>query len=116
MRFDPAKVRAVLFDLDGVLVDSYEVWFRVMNAVARDVGVPPVPRQAFQDGWGQGIQADIERFYPALSVEELERRYAATYPDFLGHLKTAPGAVDVLVALREQGLPTALITNTPSPL
>src|SRR5437660_1791281 len=29
----PMTVRAILFDLDGVLVDSYEVWFHLLNAV-----------------------------------------------------------------------------------
>ena len=32
--------RAVLWDLDGVLVDSYEVWFHVLNHTARAFGHP----------------------------------------------------------------------------
>jgi len=36
-------IRAVLFDLDGVLVDSYEVWFQAMNAVARRISPANTP-------------------------------------------------------------------------
>ena len=44
-----SPVRAVLFDLDGVLVDSYEAWYRVVNAAARRFGVPAVSRARLSD-------------------------------------------------------------------
>ena len=109
-------IRAVLFDLDGVLVDSYEVWFQAMNTVARELAVPPISREAFADCWGQGVEQDVERFYPDSSVPELEDRYARAYPKHLEHLKVDPDAPGLLAALRERGLGTALITNTPQPI
>jgi phosphoglycolate phosphatase/AHBA synthesis associated protein len=109
-------VRAVLFDLDGVLVDSYEAWFQVLCAVAERGGYPPVTREDFAAGWGQGISADVERFFPDLDVAELERRYEAEYARQLAHLRFDPHARAVLAELRARGLPTALVTNTPSPM
>ncbi len=53
-------IRAVLFDLDGVLVDSYEVWFPLLNACARELGCPAIDRDRFRDAWGQGVQEDLE--------------------------------------------------------
>jgi len=108
--------RAVLFDLDGVLVDSYEAWFQVLRAVAEQLGYPPVARDDFAAGWGQGIAADVTRFFPRHGVPELERCYEAEYPRQLAHLRFDPEAPAVLAALRARGLPTALVTNTPGPL
>jgi len=109
-------IRAVLFDLDGVLVDSYGVWFHVMNAVARDLGYPAITREDFAAGWGQGIEQDVARFYGRHGVPELERRYEAAYPRHMRHLRFDPAAGAVLSALRQDGVGSALITNTPAPL
>jgi HAD superfamily hydrolase (TIGR01509 family) len=104
---------AVLFDLDGVLVDSYEVWLHLLQALAREHGYPPVTRATFHAGWGQGIQADLELF-PRHTVAELEDLYAAGFAAQLGHLRVMEGVTDVFAALRRRGLPSAVITNTPA--
>lgn len=109
-------IRAVLFDLDGVLVDSYEVWFHVMNAVARDLDYPSIAREDFAASWGQGIEQDVARFFTRHRVPELERRYESAYPRHMRHLRFDPAAATVLGALRQAGMHSALITNTPAPL
>jgi phosphoglycolate phosphatase/AHBA synthesis associated protein len=109
-------VRAVLFDLDGVLVESYDVWFAVMNAAARALGYPPIRAEAFREAWGQGIEADVERFFPRHDVATLERCYEREFPRQLAHLEVAADAPAVLAAARERRLPTAVVTNTPAPL
>ncbi len=53
------KLRAVLFDLDGVLVDSYALWFHLLNAVARKLRYPAISREMFASNWGQAIEADV---------------------------------------------------------
>jgi HAD superfamily hydrolase (TIGR01509 family) len=105
---------AVLFDLDGVLVDSYEVWLHLLQALAREHGYPPVSRDVFHAGWGQGIQADVERFFPRHTVAELERLYAEGFAAQLGHLRVMQGVAEVFAALRRRGVPSAVITNTPA--
>ena len=116
MSFDPASVRAVLFDLDGVLVHSYEVWFHAMNDVARRLGAAPISRAAFAESWGQGVVADVERFFPTVTAQELVRLYDEAFPARLDHLEVAPEAPAVFAALRRAGLALAVITNTPAAL
>jgi phosphoglycolate phosphatase/AHBA synthesis associated protein len=108
--------RAVLFDLDGVLIDSYHVWFAVLNAVARDFDYPPVAAEVFRAGWGQGIQADVVRFFPRHTVPELERLYDERFGRHLDHLVVADEVPAIFEALRGRGTRTAVITNTPGPL
>jgi phosphoglycolate phosphatase/AHBA synthesis associated protein len=108
---------AVLFDLDGVLVDSYEAWLALVRAAAREIGHGgEVTREEFASGWGQGIQADVARWFPDRSVDEVERYYEERFADHLEHLRVDPEAAAVLRELRGRGVPTALVTNTPGPL
>lgn len=112
----PAAVRGVLFDMDGVLVESYEVWFHLIAGAARDLGYPPVSREAFHASWGQGVDADVASFYPRHSAAEIERYYTAHFRDHGAHLRVDPDGAGVLARLAASGVRTAVITNTPHDL
>jgi len=107
---------ALLFDLDGVLVESDEVWFRVLNGVAEELGYPGIPRDAFEAANGQGIEQDVERWYVNHTVAEVERAYAEHFPRNLEHGTPMPGVLELFAALRERAMPTAVVTNTPNPM
>ena len=109
-------LRAVLFDLDGVLVDSYRVWFHLLNGAAKELDYPPISPEVFQSCWGQGIEADVEKFFDRHSVAEIETYYGDHFSDYLEHLGVVPEVPRVFETLREQSLCTAVITNTPAPV
>jgi phosphoglycolate phosphatase/AHBA synthesis associated protein len=108
--------RALLFDLDGVLIDSYEVWFSLLNGAARDLGYPAIGREAFHAAWGQGVEEDVRRFFPRHGVADLEGYYHAHFGQHTARLTVADAVPDLFAALRRRGLPSAVITNTPGPL
>ncbi|MFN7951225.1 MAG: HAD-IA family hydrolase [bacterium] len=108
--------RAVLFDMDGVLVESYEVWFHLIDGASRDLGYAPVSREAFHASWGQGVDADVATFFPRHGVDEIERYYTLHFRDHGEHLRIDPAAAPVLAELRQRGVRTAVITNTPREL
>jgi phosphoglycolate phosphatase/AHBA synthesis associated protein len=108
------ELRAVLFDLDGVLIESYEVWLSLLQALAAKLGYPPVTREAFAAGWGQGIQADVATIFTRQTVPELEQLYADHFEDHLDRLEVADGVAEVFAAIRARGLRSAVITNTPA--
>ncbi len=108
--------RAVLFDLDGVLIESRELWFHLLDAAARAFGHPPVPRAAFDACFGQGIEADMEDFFPGSRIGDVEAYFDAHFLDHAAHLEVNPEAQPVLAALRERGVHTAVVTNTQSGL
>ncbi|HXX94911.1 MAG TPA: HAD family hydrolase [Planctomycetota bacterium] len=105
--------QAILFDLDGVLVDTYEVWFFLLNDVAQRHGYPPVTREVYRTSWGQGIEVDAKLFYPRHTVPEIREEYSRYYGDHLHHLRVMAGAVETLSSIR---LPKAVITNSPTDL
>jgi HAD superfamily hydrolase (TIGR01509 family) len=106
----------VLFDLDGVLVESRAVWFEVMRAIARKFGYPEISSEQMARAWGQGIAEDVRMFYPGLTVEELEGEYNLMFRRYVLHLKVEPDGPAVLQELRANGVRVAVVTNSPSAL
>ncbi len=109
-------IRAVLFDLDGVLVDTYEAWFALVRATARHFGAPPVSRPAFDATWGQSVEDDTRELVPGPTVPEVSGYYAAHFRDHLAAIAVHAGAAELLAALRRRGIRTACVTNSPVPL
>lgn len=101
---------AILFDLDGVLVDTYDVWFHLLNDVARRLGHPPVDTAVYRASWGQGIEEDVRKFYAGRRIPEIKEWYDRLYPDHLSHLKVMDGAAEALASWPQ---PKAVVTNSP---
>jgi phosphoglycolate phosphatase/AHBA synthesis associated protein len=108
--------RAVLFDLDGVLVKSEETWFRVVEEAGRRFRGRPVTREEFEPTFGQGTEADVAAFGLGCTPEALNAFYVHAFPQFFDTMWINPEAQGVLAALKQRGLALALVTNTVTPL
>lgn len=112
--------RAVLFDLDGTLLDSLEDLADSANYALRQRGYPVHALEAYKYFVGNGMAKLIERILPAerRDVPEERERLAAIYaPYYAAHSldKTKPydGIEEMLQALRERGIKTAVVSNKP---
>lgn len=108
--------RAVLFDLDGVLVRSEETWFLTVEEAGRRFRGSPVTRAEFIPTFGQGTAADVTAFGLDCSVDQLDRFYVETFPRFSDRVWTNPEAQPLLERLAASKLRCAVVTNTVSPL
>lgn len=109
-------MRAVLFDLDGVLIHSSDAWFWLLHSLAARMGYPKVQRGAFDASFGQGVQADIAEFFPNETPEGLALLYDQHFLDHAEHIAVDPHAHSVFASLKKSGLGVAVVTNTPRPL
>jgi len=107
-----APVRAVLFDLDGVLVDSYEAWYRVVNTAARRFGVPGVSRERLAEVFGQGPEEDARTLYPGQSVDRIQAAYEEAMAAAVDVLVVGTETHAVLDDLGRRGIRRAVVTNT----
>jgi HAD superfamily hydrolase (TIGR01509 family) len=106
------RPRAILFDLDGVLIESYAVWFHLMNHAARELGYPEISPELYRKSWGQSTLADRDRFFPEHSVEQVESFYQDHYFEHLEHLSVPEEVPGIFRTLREERIATAVVTNT----
>jgi phosphoglycolate phosphatase/AHBA synthesis associated protein len=108
--------RAVLFDMDGVLVKSEEVWFRVVEEAGVRFRGRPITREEFFPTFGQGTAADIPVFGLRCTVAELDAFYVTQFVRHLDAMWVNPDARPLLDALSAAGVGCALVTNTVGPL
>jgi phosphoglycolate phosphatase/AHBA synthesis associated protein len=111
-----ARFQAFIFDLDGVLVDSYECWRALVNDMLKVRGRPPLSREEFDPTWGQGPEADREMFFPDLSLQQLLDYYNENFQKYTPLVKKEPGAADALRALNEKGKLIAVASNSTTPV
>jgi HAD superfamily hydrolase (TIGR01509 family) len=112
-------IKAVVFDMDGVLIDSEPVWERVRrNFVVTRGGRWPADAQDRMMGmstaeWSKYISEDFGLRLPAQQVAELVT--AAMAAEYLAHLPLLPGAV---AAVRELSArwPLAVASSAPKSL
>jgi len=111
--------KAVLFDLDGTLLDTLEDLGEAMNQVLRNLGFPVHELQAYKYFVGDGVEMLVRRALPkeALS-EELVQKCLKVYREEYGRRwdqKTRPyeGVPEMLDTLTEMGLPLAILSNKP---
>ncbi len=104
------EVEAVLFDLDGVLINSFESWYRAFNAMLRMYGREELSREAFRARcWGPDLRHNLD----AWGLDEDAGRYCINEQLRLVELiELFPGAKDVLARIKSR-YKTGLVTNTP---
>lgn len=113
--------KAVLFDLDGTLLDTIDDLADCMNAALRECGLPEHPNvEEHKYFVGDGVRNYILRVLPEgrRGDEELIARVAAVYRRNYAagwKVKTRPyeGIVEMLDGLRGRGLRLAVLSNKP---
>ncbi|MEO8053917.1 MAG: HAD family hydrolase [Acidobacteriota bacterium] len=109
-------MRAVLFDMDGVLVFSEDAWFAVYNETLAHFGHAEISRAAFDAIYGNGTAADRDAYMPERTVAEVDAAYDRFFAARLDRIRPNPEAADVLRELRRMGVATSVATNTNRPL
>ena len=116
------KYEAVLFDLDGTLLDTLDDLGDSMNAVLASQGYPIHPIKSFTEFVGDGVENLVRRAVPP-EVRADETRVAELVPlmrrEYSGRwkAKTHPyeGIPRLLEQLSERGLRLAVLSNKPHP-
>ena len=112
MVINPAEIRAVLFDMDGTLVDSDRAVERSWLAWAAEYGADGPA--AYEMAHGSPSETTVRKLLSHLSEEEIRRastRQLELQYDDLSDVVATPGAIDLIAALDRRGLPWAVVTS-----
>ena len=115
------KVEAVLFDLDGTLIDSAPIYYQIIDIVFERLGVPPVSRKTLQEAMDDG-DFDWDYVLPDPMKSRKEELIAEARkiiddiapPMFRRQIKLIPGAAEICKKIAAQGMKIGLVTSTPT--
>jgi HAD superfamily hydrolase (TIGR01549 family) len=109
--------RALIFDLDGTLIDTvYAHVFAWQRALA-EAGLPiegwRIHRRIGMSGglFTRGVSRVLGRPLSDREVEEIQRRHGELFRELVPERRPLPGAVDLLAHLREASVPFGIATS-----
>jgi HAD superfamily hydrolase (TIGR01549 family) len=108
---------AFLFDLDGTLIDSvYQhvvAWREALAEVGINMPVWKIHRRIGMSGglFVTALARELETELDRETLTQLPALHADAYGRYLDSVRPLPGAVDLLGALSEQGVPWAIATS-----
>ncbi len=111
-------MKGVIFDWDGVVIDSSAQHERSWEILAQEIS-KPLPEGHFKLGFGKKNQVIIPGILQWASDEEeiqqLADRKEEIYRELVKQsgVHILPGARELLAALREEGIPAAVGSSTP---
>jgi pyrophosphatase PpaX len=105
------RLQAVLFDLDGTLIDTVELIRVSFRYATRTVLGHELPDEVTMANVGQPLKQQFADMAPD-HADELLRVYRAFNMEHHDELaKAYPGTLDVLAELRARGLPLGIVTS-----
>ncbi len=101
---------AILFDMDGVLVDSLDSWWKALNSALKRFKHQEITRDEFKNTyWGHDLKANLKRLQLNPEVAQFCN---ITYGNHLDYIHIYPDTKSTLQKLSPYT--KAIITNTPT--
>jgi len=115
-----SRMSAVIFDLDGTLIDASRDIHACATRMLQAEGATPLPLDTVTGFVGNGLDALVTRCMAATGIPDTPDRHRAMVAAFHSHYVTAvehtvvyPNARDALETLKSDGYRLAICTNKP---
>ena len=113
-----SDIKAVVFDLDGTLLDTLDDLMNGLNAALSENGMPERSRTDVRRFVGNGLAKLVERAIPDGRENPLYEKTLADTRRFYAqkcreNTKPYDGIAELLAALQQKGLRLAVVSNKP---
>ncbi|MGZ6299852.1 MAG: HAD family hydrolase [Candidatus Limnocylindria bacterium] len=110
-------MRALIFDLDGTLIDTVYVHVFAWQRALAEAGLPiegwRIHRRIGMSGglFTRAVARELGRPLSDAEVEQIQRRHGELFRELMPERRPLPGAVALLAHLREVGVPFGIGTS-----
>jgi N-acetyl-D-muramate 6-phosphate phosphatase len=113
-----AALRAILFDLDGTLLDTAPDMIGALNTLRAEHRLAELPASRVRPAVSHGSSRLVQLGFPdAIDFAALQRRFLEIYADRLSlETRLFEGMDGVLAELASRGLAVGIVTNKPAGL
>lgn len=112
----PRRPEAVIFDMDGLIFDTEQLYQEAIMAAADEVGQPMTPevfRAMIGRPWLRTREFLVGHYGPAFAVDEFRSAWKRHFDVIVEtRLSLKPGVVELLDALDQLPLPRAIATSS----
>lgn len=104
--------KGIIFDCDGVLIESRKANQTFYNLILQALGLQTMSRQQEEYVHSHTVQESIRHIVPESRLQEaLEAARGISYTQVLSHIELQAGLEDLLQTLRDKGLMSGINTN-----
>lgn len=113
MMRETKKIKAVLFDMDGVLIESHDAWFNKFNDALNHFGFDKLSLNEFDKKvWAVSFQKTAAKYFSGKKPHEIKSYFLSTTGKFIDDAKKMKNADAVLKYIKDKNLKLAVVTNT----
>lgn len=105
--------RVIIFDFDGTLVDTTEIFFRVFNDLADQYHYPPISKETWLKVKDEGIKQYLSTYakIPFWKLWRFTCRARARYQSYSANIHPFPDIKEALDALRKKGCAIGIVSS-----
>jgi pyrophosphatase PpaX len=113
--FKPQKeveLKAIMFDFDGVIVDSFEAWFSSINTLRQKYGKGPLTRKKYRKkAWAIPIEIVAKDLFHGQDPKKITKECMSLVAEKVSDIKLLPDAKAVLAQIKKKHK-IGLVTNS----
>lgn len=111
-------VKAVIFDMDGLMFDTERLWDTLWEPACKELGLPLPPDMAKFQAGGRGLAGDnlrrhVAQYIPGDPQKVLDKVWQLADERFAQGVPCKPGLKELLTYLEELGMPRIVASSSP---